>query len=588
MLSFVLKIKTFRSIGVFALLFTLITLFRPYQLVSKVGWLDPWLNMGMGQVFPRTSYSWNYYKESRIFSILYQYLLTHSSSQFYLVFQTFTISLFGYLFYSFLMNFTSRQILALGFAILAVLNPLLWGDSAGGADYYNLLGNLFVLSGLYLLLKILTKSNQTFTTFLPMLALGMFSYLISIEVPSGIIVVFIIQCGLLFGLINQSRVPKSNVLRPLIRIYSQQILGVFVLLLIESVLLIALGQSPNRLLSGPKFLLHSILDASVQENWWRKLGYVDLVSKEYLQSFIVYGLLSFLLILYKNVLKARINHFESIQRNFIDPITISFFGTWIILVILQLTGKSVALTLDYFTTPFLVVGFAVTCMHIFFFLDNLQYFSWALIALPLVFFLYPLNVPTQFVLALAFLSTLIVSKYSVTNSRFLTTVTISLVIVLGVGGLAMNKDKLVSVRDVQFKICEKERLEFRNLALTYATKIDRDWGPRGSNLMSASPEIFELEINSNCSEIHGRPLTDALLSFSQLGFPGVSLLGPIAKSPVTPSYPYEFFAEPYNRVSKPSACLINLQVRKDEAEKHTLSLTFFGNQIYGVLWCPSE
>ena len=49
--------------------------FRPYQLASQIGWLDPWTAIGFGDVFPKTPYTWHYYKESRFFSILYQSLL---------------------------------------------------------------------------------------------------------------------------------------------------------------------------------------------------------------------------------------------------------------------------------------------------------------------------------------------------------------------------------------------------------------------------------------------------------------------------------------------------------------------------------
>lgn len=49
--------------------FLVVFFVRPFQLVSQIGWLDPWTSMGFGQVFPATPYPWHYYKESRFFSI---------------------------------------------------------------------------------------------------------------------------------------------------------------------------------------------------------------------------------------------------------------------------------------------------------------------------------------------------------------------------------------------------------------------------------------------------------------------------------------------------------------------------------------
>ncbi len=66
--------------------FVMISLMRPFHLVSEIGWLDPWTAVGYGQVFPETPYPWHYYKESRFFSIVYQWLLTHINNELYLFF----------------------------------------------------------------------------------------------------------------------------------------------------------------------------------------------------------------------------------------------------------------------------------------------------------------------------------------------------------------------------------------------------------------------------------------------------------------------------------------------------------------------
>jgi hypothetical protein len=62
-LKSIYKKRAFHILGLFALFFTLISTLRPYQLVSKVGWLDPWLSVGMGQfrshTFDSTRTTWN-------------------------------------------------------------------------------------------------------------------------------------------------------------------------------------------------------------------------------------------------------------------------------------------------------------------------------------------------------------------------------------------------------------------------------------------------------------------------------------------------------------------------------------------------
>ena len=87
---------------VFAIHYICIFFARPYHLVSQIGWLDPWTAVGFGQVFPQTPYPWHYYKESRFFSIIFQWILTHTGTETYLYIQTFIVSICGTLVFFFL------------------------------------------------------------------------------------------------------------------------------------------------------------------------------------------------------------------------------------------------------------------------------------------------------------------------------------------------------------------------------------------------------------------------------------------------------------------------------------------------------
>ena len=581
-------LKTFRSLGFIAIFFILIFTMRPYQLVSKMGWLDPWLSMGMGQVFPQTSFPWNYYKESRLFSILYQFLLTNSPTQFYLIIQTLTISLFGLLLYKLLLNFTSKRLWALACSIIGVLNPLLWGDQAGGADYYNLMGNLLVLSGLYTLLIILNRSDLDPIPRLPTLALGMLSYLIAIEVPSGVIVVFIFQLALFLRLVTTNKLSQNKDINRLVRVLAKQFVGALLLLILEILMLIALQQSPTRLISGPKFLLSSILNSSVQESWWRKLDYSDLISKQYLQGFLLYGTLIFLLISFKKSLLRSSFDAGSIYSRFLEPVSKSFIATWLILIILQFTEKSVALTLDYFATPFLVIGLTLVCIHILYLFNHGKVYRQSFLILPFIFYWIPISVPNQFLLTVALIILLFLQKLSLVTPRYMHTVSVLILCTLCINALGISKDSFISAQSSQFKICEDERINFRNWALASSIALDLKWGPRGSNLMSADDEVLDLKIKSPCGEFNDRPITDALLSFSQLGFPGVSTLGAISETTLSQSYPYQYFAQPFNRASKPTVCVINWQLKSHPSETRLTTVTIMGNQISGKLWCPND
>lgn len=496
--------------------FLIVFFLRPFQLVSQIGWLDPWASMGFGHVFPETSYPWHYYKESRFFSILYQWILTHVNSTFYLIIQTFVVSICGTLVYYFLRKLTQNYILSLGASLLMSISYLLWGDSAGGADYYNTLGNILITLVLIVIFKIIASSNSNLTVSKYWLLLGGLSYITLVEAPSGIVVVFCLQLSLILWLWGRSNFKFRKFFTHLKKILLLQIFGLSSVFVFESLVLLLFGQSPVRLLSGPKFLLDSIINSKTQEKWWRPLAIDDFLKTDYLLAFTILGALSIAISwgLFNFNRKKASQALAMPGFNFMLNSFISYSITWTILLVLQFAGKSVALTLDYFTTPFLFTGLLlILALVLFLSTFNSKVFSvpsWIPIAIVTPLVLIPLMNPTR-------------------------------------PSLNLNTD---------FRECEKIRLEFRESALSLAVEIDRRYGPRGTLLMGAEDSVFEKKIESKCSSVNGRPLSEALLSVSQLGFPSVSILGQIKSPGIFEDSPRQYLAKPFEREVKPPNCVL--------------------------------
>ena len=132
-----------------------------------------------------------------------------------------------------------------------------------------------------------------------------------------------------------------------------------------------------------------------------------------------------------------------------------------------------------------------------------------------------------------------------------------------------------------FRECEKIRLEFRESALSLAEEIDRKYGPRGSLLMGADDSVFEKKIESKCSSINGRPVSESLMSVSQLGFPGVSILGQIKSPGIFSDYPRQYLAKPFDREVKPLNCVLVWHTSDQAKSGDTLYLEV-GNDTLGI------
>jgi len=528
--------------------FVMISLMRPFHLVSEIGWLDPWTAVGYGQVFPETPYPWHYYKESRFFSIVYQWFLTHLNNELYLFFQTLTVALCCTLVFFYLQKFSRSSFLCFFASAIVGLSSLLWGESAGGSDYYNMAGNVLLILVLSRILKFRGLDQTGSSLRMNSVVLGFLSYVILIEVPSGIIAVFALQLSFLLSLWSGFSNDIRRFLSDFRRIIVLQVLGIISVLFIQSLVLLVFGKSPIRLLSGPKFLLESVIDPTSLKTWWRNIALIEFIKTDYLKAFSALGFFACVAIL---LLIALLNsgRARSEQQNlfvFQFCCFIAYLFTWLLLVILQFNTNSLALSVHYFTTPFLFLGlifcltFLVSAAHLF---PRLRGFpSWIIILTFIWGFVLPVVSP--------------------------------------------NHPSIV--RTENFKECQESRMYFRESVLELANNFDQKFGPRGTLLTAAESNVFEQKIFSNCSSIAGRPLTDVIMSFSQLGFQGVSSLGRIKNEEITAEYSRFYLAEPFNRERLPDRCVLVWNLVEDNVVPENLFITFGGSTLQIKEICPRD
>jgi hypothetical protein len=528
--------------------FFIISIARPFHLVSEIGWLDPWTSVGYGQVFPETPYPWHYYKESRFFSILYQWFLTHLSSEIYLTIQVLMVSLCSSLVFLYLRKFTKKYVIPFVSSSVVGLSSLLWGDRAGGADYYNMLGNVLLILALICIHNFQGLALSLSRLRLNSMLLGFLSYIVLVEVPSGIIVVFALQVSLLLLLWSNSTKRFQIFINRVKLILLFQTIGVAAVLFAQSVFLLSFGMSPIRLLSGPKFLFDSIVDPSGLKTWWRNIELIEFVKTDYLIAFLGLGILNGISILVYITLLKRGSITSEQRRLFVFQLwnLIAYCITWLLLVFLQFRGSSLALSVHYFATPFLFIG--------------LVFFLTFLVLMTRTFprFLMFPSWPISYVLILTILVPLISPVYP------------------------------SIVRTENFKECENSRIFFRESALDLAISIDKKFGPRGTLLTAAEDDVFERQIASRCSSITGRPITDIIMSFSQLGFQGVSSLGPIKNEASTTEYSRFYLAEPFNRKLMPDRCILVWNLVENNSNLENLSIYFEGSTLEIREICPKE
>jgi hypothetical protein len=116
--------------------------FRTFSLFSGIGYIDPWVNVGYGDVFPNSAFQWHYYKESRIFTILTHSIFSSLDSRqlelIYALIVCITTLLCAYFFFI----VSNNTFFSIAIAVIICQSPLLSGlynypgDSLWDSHYF--------------------------------------------------------------------------------------------------------------------------------------------------------------------------------------------------------------------------------------------------------------------------------------------------------------------------------------------------------------------------------------------------------------------------------------------------------------------
>jgi hypothetical protein len=555
-------IKFLNTLAIFGILLLSIWIFQPYYLAPPPGYIDPWVNLGYGQTFPETAFPGHYYKESRLLSILWITFVLIFPVQFYSQVILILISTTGFLAFKICRELRNGFILSLITALLVILNPLLWGDIAGGGDYYNTFGNFIVVVTIYrIILPLLKEDNEIFNRKRFFIETGIWLTIVTLEIPSGVIVSSVIFCFVAISYLWKNRI-DSQELPMKVSLFHATIsfgLGGLVLLVFETALLLSLKQNPIRLLSGPKFLFDSIFNSSTQANWWIQIPFDNLRSLPslFLLLLIMCGYLASTLFL---TLQLKENSLQKFNQLILVAV-ISLFS--FILFGMQITGKTIALTTPYFTTPILLLLF------ICFSAVRNKKNSWFVIILFLPILMSDFSFDIIYVTLVAiFIFTIgtYTNHHEWMDSSFLI---LLLVLSIFLSGNSFNSSQL----NQKFisKVCNSERLHLRSDLIEASEELDA-YGPRGTILMGADGFIFSKTDRSKCPSFDDVPLSYYLISLSALGYPSAASLGTFAApvQVVGNKFLYESFAHIANRQNPITGCYFNF-VERETGKVITLS-----------------
>lgn len=569
-----------RTFAIFLYFFAIVHFLRTFHFASGYGWLDPWVQVGYGQAFPETAYVHHYYKESRILSITYESFILQFSPYAVNLFWECTAALTALYIYK-ISRFTSNHP-AVGILLgsLAALSPILWGDWAGGGDYYNTFGNLVsVITALVVFqtVKHLLVGSPTKTIHRMAFFTGLLFAIVLFETPSGIIVLMPLELILLSNLLLSNEGEVANKFLEARKFVSYQIKGFVSLILIEALYVILLGESPIRLLAGPKFLFDSIIDSSIQNAWAQDLALGEFLTRPNLflfTSIFVIQLANFLIILTSPVLlKSQLRYLSNAS------IPILFY---LFLLSLQFSEKTIVFTTSYFLTPVLIVGIC--------FIANIHFPCPKRIVLlsTYIFSLFTLQIFSTpiflFFLVCQLLVFIIFRKlYNPDKVIFKSTVVKTLLIAIFLVALL---PQIPLVKSPTFQDCESERITARAKIIQIAETLDTLGFKRGTLSMGADLNVMRLRLISKCSDFDDKSLGGVLIAIAETGFPAASSLGPIL---VASDVDRNDFAEDNlalinSREVKPSGCFIEWEELRETSR---IKVEFMNHTFGARLTCSN-
>ena len=569
-----------RTFAILLLFFTIVHFFRTFHFASGYGWLDPWVQVGYGQAFPETAYVHHYYKESRILSITYESIILQFSPYAVNLFWECTAALTALFIYKISRSASNHPAVGILLGSLAALSPILWGDWAGGGDYYNTFGNLIsVIAALtvFQTVKHLLVGSPTKTIHRMAFFTGLLFAIVLFETPSGIIVLLPLELILISNLLllNESKIAKR--ILEVRKFVCYQIKGFASLILIETLCLILLGESPIRLLAGPKFLFDSIIDSSIQNAWAQDLTFSEFLTRPNLFLFTCIfslQLANFLIILtFPDFLKSQRRHLSNAS------IPILFY---LFLLSLQFSEKTIVFTTSYFLTPVLIVGIC--------FIANIQVpFPKRIILLStLIFSLFISQIFSTPRVLFFFICLLLVfiifrkfhnTEKVIFKNTMVKTLSIAIFLVAFLPQIPL-------VKSPTFQDCESDRITARAKIIQIAEELDSLGFKRGTLSMGADLDVMRLRLVSKCSDFDNKSLGGVLIAIAETGFPAASSLGPIL---IGSDVDRNDFAEDNlalinSREVKPGGCFLEWEELRETSR---IEVEFMNHTFGARLTCPN-
>ena len=501
-----------------------LTWYKKYYFLSPLSWLDPWVSVGYGQIFPN-SLTYRYYKESRILNITYQWFLQNFPVFLYPLLLSLTIFFASTILYLNFRRLKIQKTYALYVSMVFASGIIFWGNYAGSSDYYNTFGNLllvFLFSTTVSCWKEQVtnlgreshggKSKLYFNYFLT----GIFTYYCVFEIPAGILFITWIYIFIFVG--NVLNFQKKDLIRQLSYSLTFMASGAVAGFLILCVYIVLIGESVKRLLLGPKLLLDTISNPVNYEGYWTPIT-LNRISSDLILQFALFSIfmsIAFLVL--------------EIKKKFNDNLkvagSISTLIATTIVFVLALSGKTLAFSWNYLTTPLLVALLISSGLLLPRDSEVVTKTKSSLVIslLPFVIFL---NTYLAFAFLLIWAIVFIIKSKSL-STKTLRTASLGLLVFLNLIGLVSTTGAGLSLNNstnLDIRLCESENLKFRKQALQIATQLDK-FGPRGQVFMGADLDMFNEKFEeSGCGYLKSVNSAQAAMSIAQMGFPAASSLG---------------------------------------------------------------
>lgn len=562
------------------LAFGAVTFFRTYHLASGYGWFDPWVQIGYAQTFPDTSFDFHYYKESRIISIAWTALVLQFNAEHINFFWQLLVAATSVITYMTFRLAKKHRVLSAIAAIFVALSFPLWGDYAGGGDYYNTLGNFIISLGCYLtflIIRNLTVEKNSPSIQRLYFASGILFSAIALETPSGVTVLMPLQILLALQIWHFSGSIKEKTFTKLLELVKYQFFGFLTLIALESLVLLILNQNPVRLLTGPYFLIQSIADSSTTSQWAKPLQIVDFFNQPNLLIFATLLIVEFLYFMGLVVKAYSLSTRKYLLLSGVVPL---FFYAF--LLTLQILDRTIIFTTSYFLTPVILMGF-IFLSRLEITLKSALFFASIVVSFSVVYILD--SSWAVFVCLVAFVGLL--SFFFVVGLKsdfggFVKIFTSFLILSILIKSLA---PMILTGRPNDFGICEVTRIQMRSELIEASTLLDQLGFSRGSLIMGADLDIIRSSIKSQCQDFNNKPLGPILVAISQTGFPSAAVLGAVKP---TLEYKKNDFVEQNlayieGRYNAPTSCYINLTKSTGSSDS---ILTIAGREIGVDLKCP--